>query len=88
MGLTHAFPDLAGAAGTLTPIEGAPPDLFDPPPGCRFAPRCPFAEARCRAAPPHAGAAGPDHTAACWRLTEADALREAAGRVETWAAMA
>ena len=32
----------------LSSIPGSPPDLLDPPPGCRFAPRCPFAMAACR----------------------------------------
>ncbi|MEA2828751.1 MAG: peptide/nickel transport system ATP-binding protein [Actinomycetota bacterium] len=32
----------------LSSIPGSPPDLLDPPPGCRFAPRCPFAMVACR----------------------------------------
>ena len=32
----------------LSSIPGSPPDLLHPPPGCRFAPRCPFAMAACR----------------------------------------
>ena len=32
----------------LSSIAGSPPDLLDPPPGCRFAERCPFAMAACR----------------------------------------
>ena len=31
-----------------TIIGGRPPDLVNPPPGCRFAPRCPYAQERCR----------------------------------------
>jgi len=31
----------------LTPIPGKPPDIVDPPPGCRFAPRCKYAQAQC-----------------------------------------
>ena len=46
MGLRNAFPDLMSDALELVPIGGSPPDLSDPPPGCRFAPRCPFALAR------------------------------------------
>ncbi len=33
-------------------IPGLPPDLTNPPPGCRFAPRCPFATDQCRAEEP------------------------------------
>jgi peptide/nickel transport system ATP-binding protein len=84
MGLKNAFPDLAGAAGVLTPIEGAPPNLALPPPGCRFAPRCPFAEPRCTAAPPPLTEVSPGHVAACTRLPEAAALRDRAARPETW----
>ena len=47
MGLRNAFPDLLSDALELVPIEGSPPDLAQPPPGCRFAPRCPFARASC-----------------------------------------
>jgi len=36
----------------LEPIGGQPPDLRDPPPGCRFAPRCPRAVAACRQVDP------------------------------------
>jgi peptide/nickel transport system ATP-binding protein len=88
MGLTHAFPDVRGEAAELVPIEGAPPTLLNPPRGCRFAARCPFAEARCLAAPPPLAASGPDHLAACWRSAEAPALRGLAARPATWAAQA
>jgi peptide/nickel transport system ATP-binding protein len=79
MGLTNAFPDLERAGGTLVPIEGSPPSLLDPPPGCRFAARCPFAVPRCREAePPLEGGV------ACWRAGEAPALRLAAQEAATW----
>jgi len=32
----------------LNAIAGRPPDLINPPPGCKFAPRCPYAQQRCR----------------------------------------
>ncbi|RMH49238.1 MAG: ABC transporter ATP-binding protein [Alphaproteobacteria bacterium] len=88
MGLCNAFPHLDGARGVLTPIEGAPPDLLAPPPGCRFAPRCPFAVDACRRQAPPVQAIGGTHLAACHRIAEAEALRARAARVETWAAMA
>ncbi|UFN48919.1 ABC transporter ATP-binding protein [Roseomonas sp. OT10] len=84
MGLMNAFPDLERAGGELVPIEGAPPSLLDPPGGCRFAPRCPFAVARCAEDPPLVEEA-PDHHAACWRATEAAALRPLAAEAATWA---
>jgi peptide/nickel transport system ATP-binding protein len=46
------------------PITGDPPNPIDPPPGCRFHTRCPFAEPTClTAAPELAGDA--EHVVAC-----------------------
>ncbi|WP_372620279.1 ABC transporter ATP-binding protein [Falsiroseomonas sp.] len=84
MGLTNAFPDLESAAGELVPIEGSPPSLLDPPRGCRFAPRCPFAQPRCTASEPPLLTDGEDHAAACWRAEEAPALRIQAAEAATW----
>lgn len=57
-----------------TPLEfipGAPPDLSDPPSGCRFHPRCQFAMDRCRVEDPRdfVTASG-QSLAACWLLDE------------------
>ncbi len=49
-GLFEAFPSIRGPKVRLVGIPGSPPDLADPPVGCRFAPRCPYAEPRCTAA--------------------------------------
>ena len=49
-GLLEAFPSVHGPNVRLLGIPGSPPDLAKPPAGCRFAPRCPQAEARCTAA--------------------------------------
>src|SRR5436305_393762 len=49
-GLLGAFPSLHGPKVRLVGIPGSPPDLANPPAGCRFAPRCPQAEPRCTAA--------------------------------------
>ena len=40
-GLLQSFPPLTGPSTRLTGIPGSPPDLRDPPSGCRFHPRCP-----------------------------------------------
>jgi len=51
----------------LRTIEGAPPDLLKPPPGCPFMPRCAFARAICRTMPPLDPVAGKaEHLKACW----------------------
>jgi peptide/nickel transport system ATP-binding protein len=48
IGLMEAFPSIRGPKVPLTGIPGSPPNLASPPPGCRFAPRCPKVMARCR----------------------------------------
>ena len=51
----------------LQVIAGRPPALIDPPPGCRFAPRCPYAQERCTVEePPLVEADTPGHFYACW----------------------
>ena len=87
MGLTHAFPDVHDPAMQLVPIEGAPPSLLHPPPGCRFAPRCPFADARCVAEPPPLRVMGAQQVA-CWHAEDAPALRVLAAHPATWLAIA
>ncbi len=47
IGLMDAFPSIKGPRVPLTGIPGSPPDLANPPDGCRFAPRCPQVMARC-----------------------------------------
>ncbi|MHA2213672.1 MAG: oligopeptide/dipeptide ABC transporter ATP-binding protein, partial [Candidatus Thorarchaeota archaeon] len=47
-GLVGAIPSMVKAEKkTLTSIPGSPPDLIDPPTGCRFHPRCPYAKEIC-----------------------------------------
>src|ERR671929_1003300 len=50
----------------LVPIEGLPPDLVDPPPGCPFQPRCPYAIERCVPENPSLEPVVPGHRIACW----------------------
>jgi oligopeptide/dipeptide ABC transporter ATP-binding protein len=51
----------------LSAIPGRPPDLVNLPVGCRFAPRCPYAQERCRAEqPPLLPGATPGHEYRCW----------------------
>jgi peptide/nickel transport system ATP-binding protein len=84
MGLYNAFPDLQRSADLLVPIDGSPPDLREPPPGCRFAPRCPFAIEACDRVPDMATLNGSSHAAACWRAQEAVVLRARAKEPATW----
>jgi oligopeptide/dipeptide ABC transporter ATP-binding protein len=63
--LLKAFPDLSKPEKRLISIPGYPPRLEDLPPGCRFAPRCPHAFARCASEQPALHALGEDHFASC-----------------------
>jgi peptide/nickel transport system ATP-binding protein len=60
----------AETGGRLQEIPGMVPALSDLPAGCAFAPRCAFAQARCRAAFPDYEEKRPGHWAACWRSDE------------------
>ncbi|WP_448578013.1 ABC transporter ATP-binding protein [Thermosphaera sp.] len=64
-GLLNSIPRLHGEIKDLTWIPGVPPDLINPPPGCRFEPRCPFAHERCKEEPPVVEVE-PGHKVACW----------------------
>jgi peptide/nickel transport system ATP-binding protein len=51
--LLKSIPKLSNPSHTkLEAISGRPPDLVNPPAGCKFAPRCPFAQPRCLAEEP------------------------------------
>lgn len=47
LSLLRSVPDFDTARETLSAIPGSPPDLAAPPPGCRFHPRCAFAQPDC-----------------------------------------
>ena len=66
--LMDSIPRLSDPSGVrLRAIAGRPPDLIHPPSGCRFAPRCPYAQDKCRQSdPPLRTAGSPDHLFACW----------------------
>jgi oligopeptide/dipeptide ABC transporter ATP-binding protein len=66
--LIASVPKITGTTGRLVTIEGQPPSLLDPPPGCRFAPRCKYADQRCHDAYPGSFDVGAQHSANCWRL--------------------
>ena len=79
-GLLAAVPRLDGEAGRpLSSIEGAPPDLASPPPGCAFAPRCPAVVDRCRTERPPLAPLPGAHASACWRAHEPERWPGAVG---------
>jgi oligopeptide/dipeptide ABC transporter ATP-binding protein len=52
LGLVRSAPDFDNVRESLVPIPGAPPSLISPPSGCRFHPRCKFAEEDCQVTDP------------------------------------
>lgn len=72
-GLIRSFPSLYGEKQALRGIPGSLPDLTDPPKGCVFAPRCPYATERCRQERPQVREYEPGHFAACHRCQEREA---------------
>lgn len=64
-GLMNSFPSLLGEKKKLTGIPGAPPDLVNPPSGCRFHLRCPAVQARCMSEKPVLREVSPGHFIAC-----------------------
>jgi len=65
LGLMNSFPSISGAKHKLTGIPGSPPDLVDPPTGCRFHPRCSKAMEQCSRIAPQTIAVSPTHSIAC-----------------------
>ena len=61
--LLDAIPDLAMSGHAREPMGGEVPNPLDPPAGCHFHPRCPFANDRCRAETPALKQYGPAETA-------------------------
>lgn len=67
--LLDSVPDLRRESERLASIDGRPPSVYNGPPGCAFAPRCPSVTARCDTDPPTDVEIAEKHRAACWRLT-------------------
>ncbi|MGS0744545.1 ABC transporter ATP-binding protein [Syntrophomonas erecta subsp. sporosyntropha] len=68
-GLLQSVPDIRKMdEGRLIPIDGQPPDLLVPPPGCPFWPRCQYAMRICAETRPELIQPNPGHHAACWLL--------------------
>jgi oligopeptide transport system ATP-binding protein len=66
IGLLNSVPQIGERVKeTLIPIPGLPPDLLQPPVGCRFRPRCRFRQEKCDESPPLAEVA-PGQAARCW----------------------
>ncbi|MBM3621960.1 MAG: ABC transporter ATP-binding protein [Alphaproteobacteria bacterium] len=66
IGLLGSIPRLDVERERLATIEGTVPSPNNQPRGCRFSPRCPFADRRCREEPPPLREIGSSHQVACW----------------------
>jgi peptide/nickel transport system ATP-binding protein len=65
-GLIASIPSIEKSSDqTLASIPGSPPNLLDPPPGCRFHPRCKFVQDLCKTEDPPLLDVSPGHKAAC-----------------------
>ena len=74
LGLVRSAPDVEIVRQSLVPIPGSPPSLISPPSGCRFHPRCAFAEEDCTVLPTPLRQLPGDRSTACLhyeRLEEA-----------------
>jgi len=65
-----SFDPKARGRGQRIRLQGDPPSPINVPPGCRFAGRCPFAEARCRTEVPALREVLPGHRVACHRVSD------------------
>ena len=79
IGLLGSIPRLDVERARLATIEGTVPSANRQPVGCRFSPRCPFADRRCRQEPPPLRDIGPGHQVACWKAPVELSARAAAG---------
>jgi peptide/nickel transport system ATP-binding protein len=70
VGLFNALPMMNRNSTRLSPIAGMPPDPTNLPPGCAFAPRCPFAKEECSAGPIEPAEVSPGHFCRCLKAKE------------------
>jgi peptide/nickel transport system ATP-binding protein len=65
VGLISSFPNIKSEKIKLVSIPGSPPDLLNPPQGCRFHPRCKYAMEICRKTHPELMVIDKNHMVAC-----------------------
>jgi peptide/nickel transport system ATP-binding protein len=65
-GLLQSLPTIEKLNKRLVTLPGSPPSLLDPPKGCRFHPRCPYAMDICKKEEPQLIEIEPTHKVACW----------------------
>lgn len=72
--LLRSTPSITGPRRRLAPLAGEPPDLLNPPSGCRFHPRCPFATEQCTVEEPPLAEISGGHRVACWNYEDVPEL--------------
>jgi peptide/nickel transport system ATP-binding protein len=74
--LLSSAPSITGPRRKLAPLEGEPPNLMNPPTGCRFHPRCPYATDKCKVDDPALVPIQDGHSVACWHWEEVPLMTE------------
>jgi peptide/nickel transport system ATP-binding protein len=82
IGLKNSLPDLVSSTEEMIAMKMQPPNLQDPPEGCRFIDKCPFAVAECRTAHPDFREERQGIRSACYRAGESDMMRNEATEVD------
>ena len=85
-GLIRAFPRLHGPKRALLSIPGTPPVISGAVVGCRFRPRCPYAEPMCAEKDPDLWPVGTGHSSACHVSGKVQATAEAGDAEAVWLA--
>jgi oligopeptide/dipeptide ABC transporter ATP-binding protein len=67
---------MKGPSNTLYSIPGTPPNLVAPPSGCRFHPRCIYADSVCRQTEPELIEIGENHYVSCHKPMEKNMIQE------------
>ena len=68
--LINCFPSILGEKKRVEALKGIPPDLSNPPSGCRFHPRCPIATEKCKKIAPQFLESKERHFVACHHAGE------------------
>lgn len=84
MGLQNGLLGVRDERREIISIPGVPPNLINPPSGCRFHPRCPFAAEQCTKEEPGLEEIAPGHRCACHFYSNASVMRLEAKKTSAW----
>lgn len=82
IGLKGSLPDLHSTTEEMIAMKMQPPNLHNPPEGCRFKNKCPFAVEECETAHPELREERPGIETACYRASDAETMRAESTRVD------